>query len=78
MIWLANVGPPHRVGTSAACWQSSGRPAQGLSALTVVEAFLTPESRTVTRTVALSEPRARIIPRGMGAGGYGLLATGRS
>jgi hypothetical protein len=50
---------------------------QGLSALTVVGAFFTPESRTVTRTVAPSEPRLRIAPASLGAGGYGALATGR-
>jgi hypothetical protein len=50
---------------------------QGLSALTVVGAFFTPESRTVTRTVAPSEPRLRIAPASLGVGGYGVLATRR-
>jgi hypothetical protein len=51
--------------------------AQGLSTLTVIDAFLTPESRTVTRAVAGGGPRVILAPATIGGRGYGLLAMAK-
>jgi hypothetical protein len=49
---------------------------QGLGALAIVDAFLTPERHVVTRTAATPDrPRVRVAPGGVGTG-YGMLAVG--
>jgi hypothetical protein len=50
--------------------------AQGLATLTVLDAFITPEPRIVTRTVGIDAPRLTLRPARLGAG-YGVVATAR-
>jgi hypothetical protein len=49
---------------------------QALGALAIVDAFLTPERHTVTRTATMPDKqRVRVAPGGVGTG-YGMLAVG--
>ncbi len=51
---------------------------QALGALMIVDAFLNPETVTVSRsTTAIDKPTLRFTPASMGAGGYGVLALGK-
>jgi hypothetical protein len=50
---------------------------QAIGALTIVEAFLNPETVTTTHSTTASEkPSFRMTPASMGAGGYGMVALG--
>ena len=50
---------------------------QALGSLMLVEAFLNPATKTVSRTTTGKEkPRVHLSPAAMGAGGYGMLAVG--
>jgi hypothetical protein len=50
---------------------------QALGALAIIDAFLTPETHTVTRTASAAQdkPRVRVAPGGIGTG-YGMVAVG--
>jgi len=49
---------------------------QAIGGLTVIGAFLNPETRTVTRTAASQDFHLRLTPSTLGRGGYGLAALG--